>query len=61
MTRRTKSPIHLSKKQGLDGRASHSSTVRLNVSAHCGIGGALRDGLGINLPAFRLSGGFEGC
>jgi len=35
------------------GRGLHSSTFRLNVSAFYGIGGALRDSLGVVLRAFR--------
>ena len=39
---------------GLDtGRGLHSSAFRLNVSAFCGIGGALRDCLGVVLRVFR--------
>jgi len=33
----------------MGGRGLHSSTFRLNVSAFCGIGGALRDCLGVVL------------
>jgi len=37
----------------LRGRGLHSSTFRLNVCAFCGIGGALRDCLGVVLRVFR--------
>jgi hypothetical protein len=40
------------------GRGLHSSNIRLNVSAFCGIGGACRCCL---LGVWQVSGGIRGC
>jgi hypothetical protein len=44
----------------LTGRGLHSSTFRLNVSAFCGIGGAIRGYRGIVRGALGVMMGFSG-
>jgi len=46
------------RRQLVPGRGLHSSTFRLNVSAFCGIGGALR---GYSRGVYEVVGGKRGC